>query len=381
MFKLRTVLVLLFLAAFILVSAFVSQKQGEYSVDQLRELYSSGNTQSWPKPTLDSLPAQHFTDIGPLGAAKFPADNPSSKEKILLGKILFFDPRLSLSKQIACSSCHDPELGWGDGRHLAFGHNRQNGKRNAMTIINTGYYDNLFWDGRAKSLEDQVQFPVQDKAEMAQGLKAMVKNVGKVKGYRKYFTEAFGSPKVSLLAIQQAIATFERTITSRNSRFDQFVKGNSKALTDDEVMGMHLFRTKARCINCHNSPLFSDNLFHNDGQTLYGTKHEDFGHYQQTKKREDIGAFRTPSLREVNLTGPWMHHGNFPSIRDVIEYYNGGNPAPIQRSIVVNEATRPITSPILRKLKLTKEEKLQLEAFLGSISTLNQKIASPVLPD
>lgn len=251
-----------------------------------------------------------------------------------------------------------------------------------MTIINTAYYDNLFWDGRAKSLEDQVQFPVQDKAEMAQSLKAMVKNIKMIKGYKKYFMDAFGTTEVSLPAIQRAIATFERTVTSRNSRFDHFVKGNANALKDDEVMGLHLFRTKARCINCHNTPLFSDNLFHNDGQALYGTKQEDFGHYQLTKKREDVGAFRTPSIRETKLTGPWMHHGNFPTLRDVIEYYNGGNPSPIQRSVIVDEAVRPITSPILRKLKLTKVERLQLEAFLGSISsTTSQKIAAPALPN
>lgn len=381
MFKIRTLLVTITLFLFILITAFIGGGKDDYTLDQLRDLYSSGQQESWPKPTLDPGPSAHFTDIGQLQPVPFPKENSFSKEKALLGKLLFYDPRLSLSKQVACASCHDPELAWGDGKHLAFGHNRQNGKRNSMTIINTGYYNSLFWDGRASSLEDQVQFPVQDQAEMAQSLKAMVKNVKKVKGYKPYFKAAFGTSKVSLEVIRKAIATFERTITSRNSRFDRFVAGNKKALSDEEIKGLHLFRTKARCINCHNTPLFSDNQFHNDGQALYGLKGQDMGRYILSKKQEDVGAFRTPSLRETKLTGPWMHHGNFATLRDVIQYYNGGNPSRIPKNFVVDENLRPITSPILRKLKLNREEIQQLEAFLGSISTSSQKITLPNLPE
>ena len=380
MFNIRTLLICALLTAFVVVTAFINGHNEDYTIGQLRELYSSGKPESWPKASIDPGPAKNFKDIGALDAPVFPESNQFSKEKAMLGKILFFDPRLSKSKQVACASCHDPELGWGDGKHLAYGHNRQNGKRNSMTILNTAYYDRLFWDGRAASLEDQVSFPVQDQAEMAQSLKAMVKNVKQIKGYRSYFQAAFGSTKVSLLAIQQAIATFERTVTSRNSRFDLFVKGNQTILNNDELTGLHLFRTKARCINCHNTPLFSDNQFHNDGQALYGSRQEDFGRYHQSGKQENIGAFRTPSLRETRLTGPWMHHGNFPSLRDVVEYYNLGNPSPIQRSVKVDESKRPITSPLLRKLKLTKTERVQLEAFLGSLSTQVQKIQAPELP-
>jgi len=333
----------------------------------------------WPKPELDST-VKNFRDLGLLQKPDYPGANPYSAQKAKLGKMLFFDPRLSKSKQIACSSCHDPELGWGDGRHLSFGHDRQNGKRNAMTILNTAHYDRLFWDGRAASLEDQVSFPVQDPKEMAQSIKAMERNIRKVKGYRQHFKEAFGSEGITTERIQKAIATFERTIVSRPTRFDNFISGNSKALTDNELMGLHLFRTKARCINCHNSPLFSDNQFHNDGQTLYGTKMEDFGMYNQTGKKEDIGRFRTPSLRETASTGPWMHHGNFPTLTDVIEYYNLGNPAPIQRSVKVDQQMRPVTSPILKKLHLTKDEKQQLESFLRVISSSSQKMNPFELP-
>ena len=342
-------------------------------------MYSSGDTSLWPAPDLDTS-VKNFKDIGLLEKMIFPEANPYSVEKAKLGKLLFFDPRLSSSKQISCASCHDPELGWGDGRHLAFGHDRQNGKRNAMTILNTGYYHRLFWDGRAANLENQVVFPVQDPLEMAQSLKTMEKNIKKIKGYKSYFKEAFGTEKVTAERIQKAIATFERTVVSKPTRFDSFIKGNAKALSDDEVRGLHLFRTKARCINCHNTPLFSDNQFHNDGQTLYGSTMQDFGLYNFTKNNEDIGKFRTPSLRETISTGPWMHHGNFPSLVDVVEYYNLGNPAPIQRSVQVDESMRPVTSPILKKLHLTKTERQQLESFLRTISTPSQKMNPFPLP-
>lgn len=366
------------LSGYILISAFAFEK--EYSATELRNLYSSGNPAIWPKPNLDTT-VKNFSDIGLLEKPLFPESNPYSAEKVKLGRLLFFDPRLSASKQIACSSCHDPELGWGDGRHLSFGHNRQNGKRNAMTILNTGHYQRLFWDGRAASLEEQVVFPVQDPLEMAQNLKTMEKNIRKITGYRSYFIEAFGSDKVTTDRIQKAIATFERTIVSKPTRFDSFISGNSKSLTDDEVMGLHLFRTKARCINCHNTPLFSDNQFHNDGQTLYGSKMQDFGLYNQSRKKEDIGKFRTPSLRETNSTGPWMHHGNFPTLVDVIEYYNLGNPSPIQKVVKVDESMRPVTSPILQKLSLSKTERVQLESFLRAISSPSQKLNPFPLPE
>ncbi|GGH60305.1 cytochrome c peroxidase [Filimonas zeae] len=351
-----------------------------YSIDSLRIIYSGGDAAKWPRPNLDSSVMPGFQDIGALGKPPYPADNPWSKEKEQLGKLLFYDPRLSQSGQISCASCHDPELGWGDGRRVSYGHNRQTGRRNAMTVLNTAYYTHLFWDGRAGSLEEQSVFPVQDPKEMAQTLTAMVSNVRGIKGYREYFKKAFNSDSVTLNYIQQAIATFERSVVSHSSRFDQFVSGKSNALSNEEVMGMHLFRTKARCINCHNTPLFSDNQFHNDGQSLYGAKMQDLGRYETTKDKKDLGVFRTPSIREVAQTGPWMHHGNFPTLMDVIEYYNLGNPSPIQKHVVIDSSTLPTTSPILRKLNLSLEERKCIEAFLRAISTTPRKPFAPELP-
>jgi cytochrome c peroxidase len=353
-------------------------------IKDLRAKYSSGNPALWPAPNLDaSIDKDAFQDIGLLPDVNFPENNPYSKEKAALGKKLFFDPRLSSSGQIACASCYNPELAWTDNITRSFGHDRQNSVRNAMTIINSGYATSLFWDGRASSLEDQAKFPIMDDLEMNEHLHLAVEKINQIEGYKDLFKEIFCTEKVTLENIQKAIATFERTLTSgKRSKFDQFISGKSEVYTDQEVLGLHLFRTTAQCINCHNTPYFSDNQFHNDGQTLFGTKDEDFGRYNVTKNKEDIGKFKTPTLREVSRTGPWMHHGHFPSLLDVVEFYNLGNPAPIQRKYLGTERDSliPVTSTLLKKLNMSKEEEQALIAFLETLSTPVQRIKAPQLP-
>lgn len=349
-------------------------------LEYLRRVYSLLSSEHWPESQLDSLVDRRtFQDIGRLPKVEYPAHNPYSKEKEALGKLLFFDPRLSSSGQIACASCHNPELGWTDKITRSFGHNRQTGKRNAMTIMNVGHAGELFWDGRATSLEDQVQFPIMDTLEMNQPLALAVNKISSIKAYRPLFEKAFGDDTVTLKHIQYAVATYERTVKSSTSRFDRFISGDSSIFTDLEVFGLHLFRTKAQCINCHNTPYFSDNGFHNDGQTLFGSKKEDLGRYYVTGKVDDIGKFRTPTLREVSQTGPWMHHGHFPTLLDVIEYYNLGNPAPIQKRYLgtPRDSLLPKTSPLLKKLYLEQEEKEALIAFIKTLSTPRQRVSIP----
>jgi cytochrome c peroxidase len=345
-------------------------------VKKLRKLYSSGDKSKWPAPNLDDGVKNSFEEIGTLSPVAHPADNPYNDAKKELGKILFYDPRISVSGQIACASCHDPQLGWGDGKRFAFGHDRKLGKRNAMTLFNTGYYNKLFWDGRASSLENQAQFPVKDHLEMNQDLPGLEKKIQQYAGYKPLFKKAFGSEEVTLDKVFKAIATFERTVpVSPPSRFDVFIGGKSEVLSDEEVLGLHLFRTKARCINCHNTPLFSDNLFHNDGQTLFGSDNEDLGLYNITKNIADVGKFRTPSLREAANTGPWMHHGNFPTLKDVVLFYNLGNPAPIQKKYLgIRDSLLPVTSPILRKLELKDNEVKAILAFLQAITTTPRRL-------
>ncbi|HSR40220.1 MAG TPA: hypothetical protein VLL95_15025, partial [Phnomibacter sp.] len=163
-----------------------------------------------------------------------------------------------------------------------------------------------------------------------------------------------------------------------SSRFDLFIDGKKEALTDQEVWGLHLFRTKAGCINCHNGGLFADNKFHNDGQTLFASSNEDLGLYHVTKNPADVGKFKTPSLREVVNTGPWMHHGNFPTLKDVLFLYNTGNPAPVPKSYKGDrDSLLPKTSPMLRKLNLSNEEIDAVIAFLGAITTTPRRLNPP----
>ncbi|KAA0129668.1 cytochrome-c peroxidase, partial [Chryseobacterium sp. SN22] len=277
-------------------------------MDRLRKVYSSGDISKWPKPILDPESVPSFVEIGHLPENSFPEDNPYSREKELLGKTLFFDPRLSKSNQIACASCHDPELGWCDNRTFSFGHDRQSGTRNAMSILNVAYARSLFWDGRAKTLEAQSQMPIEDEKEMGEHIDIAVGKISGIKGYDVLFKKAFGDKSVTKDRISKAIAAFERTIKSRPGKFDLFIDGKSDAYTNDELMGLHLFRTKAQCMNCHNSGYFSNNRFENIGTSRMGEKGEDLGRYLVTKSPEDAGRFRVPGLREVSRTGPWFHN-------------------------------------------------------------------------
>ncbi len=368
--------VLCWLSVFLVNTSFVGQSALLYDSDELRQLYSQP-TEKWPKPHIDK--GVKFEEIGLLPEVQFPENNSFSKEKAALGKALFFDPRLSKSGQIACASCHDPDLGWGDGRRVAFGHDRKQGTRNASTILNVGYVDKLFWDGRAHTLEQQALFPIQDHLEMNASPEELEQKLNGIETYQKMFKEVFGSEKITLYRVSQAIATFERTIKSRTSRFDLFLKGKQDALSDTELLGLHLFRTKARCINCHSSPLFSDNQFHNDGFTFFGRTSEDLGRYLITERPEDLGAFRTPSLRDVVFTGPWMHTGTMASLEEIIEMYNLGMPQPIPES-AKDRPLLPKSSPLLKPLALSKEEKAALLAFLHAISARPQSINPPDLP-
>ena len=380
----KKTLPLLVLGAASVFFAFKSNKvidQG-YSIDDLRALYSSGDQSKWPTPTVDaSVYAEGFEDIGTLGEVPFPKDNPYTKEKADLGKVLFFDPRLSNSNQISCANCHDPEHNWGDGRRVAYGEDRQLGNRNSPSLMNVAYAKVMFWDGRANTLEEQAEFPIRDTKEMNHHIDFATKKLNKIKGYNELFKAAFGDGKVTNERIVKAIATFQRTILSPKTRFDKFIAGDSKQLTDQEVQGLHLFRTKARCINCHNTPYFSDNKFHNIGLTYYGREYEDLGLYNTTKLAKNVGEFKTPSLREVPQNAPYMHNGLFPTIRGVLNMYNAGmfhfQPNEKQK----NDTLFPKTSDLVKRLDLSNEELDALEAFLMSLKQNQYKMRPPALPN
>lgn len=328
----------------------------------------------WPAPHLDA--GVEHRELGPLAAAEATA----TRERVALGKQLFFDPRLSVSNQISCASCHDPELGWGDGRRRSYGHDRQVGKRNAPSLLNVAHWEHFFWDGRATSLEEQVFFPLQDHLEMNQDLAGMETKLNAIPTYRAAFREHYGVTTISRYDVARAIADFERTIRSRSSRFDRFLGGDYRALSDAEIRGLHLFRTKARCLNCHNGPLFSDQRFHNNGSHNYGRFQEDLGRYYVTGDPDDLGRFRTPSLRDVIFTGPYFHHGNISELDEVLTMYNVGMPQIIPRAVRDTATHLPVHDPLLRPLGLSEAELDDLSAFLHGISVRPRPLSPPELP-
>lgn len=353
------------------------KKGDDIPADSLRKIYSLPSSQ-WPKPTIDE--GVNYQELGVLPPSPIDLKNDSVKKVVALGRLLFFDPRLSESNQISCSSCHVPDLNWADGKEVSVGHDHAVNTRNAPTLENVWFYKRLFWDGRAESLEKQAEGPLTSKIEMHQDMKLLPKKLKKIKGYQTYFIAAFGDGKITNERISKSLADFQRTIVSRKSDFDHFLEGNKNSLTDQQLVGLHLFRTKARCINCHNGPLFTDNEFHNDGLTYYGRKYEDLGLYNVTKKPEDVGKFKTPGLRNVMRTAPWFHNGLFGDMDGVMNMYNAGMPVQKVKPEQEKDPLLPKNDKLLQGLKLSKGERDAVVAFLQSITTLPWKDRPPVLP-
>ncbi|MBB1291580.1 cytochrome-c peroxidase [Pseudoalteromonas sp. SR41-4] len=340
---------------------------------QLRAQYEQ-TSENWPEPWLEE--GVEHSEIGALTEVIFPFENPFTIAKMRLGEALFFDPILSRSGQIACASCHDPDLGWADGRRVSFGHDRQVGQRNAPSIENAALWQSLFWDGRARSLEQQALIPIQAGNEMSLTIYELELKLNSTYQYKQKFKQAFAKEYISAEDVAKALATFQRTIRSRKSDFDFFLLAAkqsdpkrkrvlSQKLTDQALWGMHLFRTKARCINCHSGSLFSDNKFHNIGLTYYKREYEDLGLFNYTGNPADVGKFKTPSLRGVMNTKPWMHNGLFISMAGVINIYNAGGVRILKDE---NDVFSPETSTLLKPLALTQDEKMALETFLHSIT-------------
>lgn len=346
--------------------------------DSLRALYLRPPAE-WPKPHVDK--DIKWKELGVLPKPPVSLQSTEAKNMIALGKVLFYDPRLSGSNQISCISCHAPEMHWSDGRQVSLGHDQTANSRNAPSLENVWYYQKLFWDGRVKDLEEQLIGPISSAIEMHQDFQALPEKLTKIKGYLPLFQKAFGDQKITGQRIAKALATYQLTFTSRKSDFDYFLEGNAKRLTDQQIEGLHLFRTKARCMNCHNGPLFTDNDFHNVGLTYYGrNKYQDLGRYQITHNPADVGKFKTPGLRNVLNTKPWFHNGLFTNIEGVIAMYNNGMPQPKPKADQLNDPLFPKTDVHIQKLNMTKTEQEALIAFLGSITTEAWRISPPELP-
>lgn len=343
---------------------------------RLRAVYAQP-AEKWPAPNVDR--GVKHQELGLMPEPKHPEANPGTKETIALGKLLFFDPRISGSGQMACANCHDPDLHWADGRTTAIGNHRRVLKRNAPSIMNVGLNEKLFWDGRAGSLEEQAKQVLSNPDEMDSTEVIVVERIGQQPDYKDMFTEAFGDDKVTIDRVAAAIASFERTIVSGYSRFDSFLKGKHEALSDEAVIGLHLFRTEARCINCHNGPNFTDNQFHDVGLSYYGRFYQDLGRYKVTSEAADVGRFKTPTLRNIANTAPYMHNGLFP-LDGVLNMYNAGMPNIRRHPEQADDKLFPTKSQHLVRLNLNKQDLGALKEFLEALSEPNRRIQPPDLP-
>jgi cytochrome c peroxidase len=317
-----------------------------------------------------SVPVQAADDV-PLGLKKvvWPDNNKYSAEKVELGKQLYFDKRLSRDDTISCASCHDPKKGWSNDDTFATGVRGQRGGRSSPTIINSAFQELQFWDGRAKGLEGQALGPIQNPIEMDSTLPEVVAKLDKIEGYKKQFQKVFGT-NVSEDGIAKAIAAFERTVLSGGAPYDYFKAGDTKALSEPAQKGMKLFFGKAHCSACHVGPNFSDGAFHNIGVGMEAEK-PDVGREEQSKQGGDRGSFKTPTLREIARTAPYMHNGSRKTLEEVVDYYDkGGFP-----NDTLDEEIYP--------LKLTAEEKADLVKFLkeGLSSSKYPEIEPPKLPE
>lgn len=287
-------------------------------------------------------------------SAPAPPENPTTAEKVALGKRLFFDPILSQDRTVSCSSCHDPAHAFSDptGQAVSPGVQGRLGRRNAMSLINVGDRHALTWSGASPSLETQAMIPLGDHAELNMTPEEVTARLKADPGYVQAFQAAFGSPP-SMQNTVRALASFQRTLQSRGSPYDRYQAGDASALTAQQVRGLDLFFDRAECFHCHTGRDFTDGLPHNNAMKLFNP---DVGRAEFTEKEEDVGRFVTPSLRNVAVTAPYLHDGSARTLRELIEIYNdGGEP-------------NPNTDPLIHPLGLTPAEIDDLLAFLNSLT-------------
>ncbi|MCX6375656.1 MAG: cytochrome-c peroxidase [Armatimonadetes bacterium] len=318
----------------------------------------------------DSSAQGQFYANGLLPQVPVPFDNPQTDAKIRLGEQLYFDGRLSSDGTISCASCHRPDKGWADTEPVSEGVAHKKGGRNSPTIINAAYTIPQFWDGRALHLEKQAVGPVQNPIEMDLTVQELEFRLNHIPGYVRQFRDVFGAkPNIDLLA--KAIASFERTIISNDSPYDRYIQGDRCAMTKEAVEGMEIFNGKGHCTVCHSGPNFTDSRFHNLGVGYDPTckTFADVGRYAVTKNCRDMGAFKTPGLRDVACTPPYLHDGSECTLMDVINLYDrGGNP-------------NPYLDPAMLPLGLSEMEKCALVEYLKALSGPYPVMKPPPLPN
>ncbi len=330
------------------------------------------NTPTPPPATMVTTNKLGPERIGNLPPVPVPPSNPQTSQKILLGKQLYFDTRLSKDNTISCASCHSPSMGWSDAGPTSSGINKQLGGRRSPPVSNSAYNPLQFWDGRAPSLEEQAKGPIQNPIEMGNTHLVMLRTVQDIPGYADEFKHAFGESNLTIDQVADAIAAFERTVVTTDSPFDRYVKGDISALTSQEKKGLEIFNGKGHCTTCHWGGNLSDGRFHNLGAPQTGPLKEDNGRYDVTKDPQDQGKFKTPTIRDVALRAPYLHSGSDKTLEDVVEFYNKGGGKGVSS-----------LDPMMVPLGLSKSEVKALVAFMTrAMTSLNPEVANvkPIPP-
>jgi cytochrome c peroxidase len=300
-------------------------------------------------------------------AAPAPQHNQLTPQRIELGRALFFDPRLSAKGVMSCASCHNPSLGWTDGRPTAVGHDMKVLGRATPTIVNAAFNALQMWDGRKASLEDQALGPFESADEQNLPLADLEARVLAIPGYAAMFERAYPGESISRVTIAKAIASFERTILSQDAPFDRWRAGDEKAMSPSAKRGFELFVGKADCALCHQGFNFTDNGFHNIGlKDPSGV--DDMGRFAHKKVAVLKGAFKTPTLRDVAITAPYMHNGAYATLEEVVAHYDRGGDD--KRNLDAN----------MRPLGLTAEEQRDLVEFMRSLTSAPRLVTVPQLP-
>jgi cytochrome c peroxidase len=300
-----------------------------------------------------------------------PKNNKLTPERIELGKLLYFDKRLSEAEKISCARCHHPKRGWTDLIPVpkAVGHEGAVGPRNSPVILNTAYQNRQFWDGRVKTLEEQVLGPIQTEVEMNMSIDKLISKLKNIKGYVELFKKAYPDEGITKQSLAKAIASFERTIVSTQSPFDKYAQGDKKAISDDAKKGYSLFIGKARCFYCHDGFNFTDGSFHNIGLNDGELKGKELGRYIVKNRPAWYGAMKTPTLRDITKSAPYFHDGSVKTLEESVAICgNGGR----YTHNVKNKSTFMIDR------KLTNIEIKQIVSFLESLTGPDLDIKIPV---
>lgn len=300
--------------------------------------------------------------------APAPADNLPNSARIELGQMLFFDPRLSRKANMSCASCHNPALGWSDGLPTATGFEMKTLARATPTIVNAAFNPIQMWDGRKSTLEDQALGPIAAGGEMNMPLPELVERLKSIHGYAPKFEDAYPGQGINETTVARAIASFERTVLSTESPFDRWRMGDEKAVSDSAKRGFELFTGKANCAICHSGYNFTDNGFHNIGVKNTDPANPDVGRFAQKPLKAMRGAFKTPTLRDIALTAPYMRNGAYNTLMEVVEHYDRGGDD--KENLSIN----------IVPLHLSAQEKSDLVAFMESLTGAPRLVNVPALP-